>query len=162
MVDQVESRLQVSRRCGADRVVDTGDGAAMEELNVEGAVVVIEATGAPDPIKRAIDLSRYGGRVVLLASTRGETTVNFYEGVHLNGLVLLGAHSGVRPEVESRPGTWSWRDDGTAFLRLLAAGRLEVSPLVTHQLPGERAVEAYARRKAWDNEPIGVLLQWKQ
>jgi len=51
---------------------------------------------------------------------------------------------------------------GIGSLPPLAAGRLEVSPLVTHQPPGDRAVEGYARLKAWDNEPLGVLLQWKQ
>ena len=161
-VDRAPARLEISLRCGADRVVEADDGEAMAALVETGAPVVIEATGAPEPINTAIDIACYGGRVVLLASTRGDTTVNFYDGVHLKGLILHGAHNGARPRAESRPGVWSWRDDGSAVFELLRGRRLDVAPLITHRLPGERAADAYARLKAWDTEPLGVLLQWKQ
>ena len=160
-VDRAASRLEISRRCGADRVVAADDVEAMGALIEEGAPVVVEATGAPEPINTAIDMARYGGRVVLLASTRGETLVNFYQGVHMKGLTLHGAHSGARPQSESRPGSWSWRDDGTAVLDLMRGKRLDVLPLITDRLPAERAPEAYAQLKAWETGPLGVLLQWK-
>ena len=124
--------------------------------------MVIEATGAPEPINAALKMAAPAGRVVLLASTRGETQVNFYRDVHKKGLSVLGAHNGARPPLESRPGVWTWQEDAGAVLELLRYGRLEVAHLITHRLPGSEASAAYELLKQWDPGLLGVVLQWNQ
>jgi 2-desacetyl-2-hydroxyethyl bacteriochlorophyllide A dehydrogenase len=156
-VDPVESRLAQSRTCGADLALTPQQAQELEEL----PPVVIEATGAPDPINAAFQLARPGGRVVLLASTRGETQVNFYRDVHRKGLSVLGAHNSARPGQESRQGLWTWQDDCRAVLRLMELGRLGVGELITHRVRAREAIRAYGLLAAWDPGLLGVVLEWK-
>ena len=164
--DLIESRLKKSRECGADFALNPEDEAFQEELTRitagAGPQVVIESTGSPEPVNTAFKLAGRGGRIVLLASTRGETEkVNFYRDVHRKGLKILGAHNAIRPSQESSPGFWTSQDDGKLTLALLANERLMVDKLITHRFEGERAPEAYKLLMDWDENLLGVILSWK-
>ncbi len=158
-VDPVEGRLAHSLRSGADIALNP-EGEPFKGF-LEKPQVVIEATGAPEPINTALQLARPGGRVVLLASTRGETRVNFYRDVHRKGLVVLGAHNHARPGRQSIPGVWTWEEDCGAVLELLQRGRLQVGHLITHRVPAREAPRAYGLLKEWDPGLIGVVLEWR-
>src|SRR5205085_2151310 len=103
----------------------------------------------PDPVNDALRLAGEHGRVVLLASTRGETTTNFYRDVHKKGLTVLGAHASSRPAGESSPGYWTVAEDNRVAMRLLAGGRLQVGPLTSEVLPAEQAPRAYEWLASW-------------
>ncbi len=156
-VDPVASRLEQSLKCGADLALTPQQALELAEL----PPVVIEATGAPEPINSAFALAKPGGRVVLLASTRGETQVNFYRDVHRKGLTVLGAHNHARPGLESHAGVWTWMHDCRAVLRLMELGRLEVEDLITHRVPAREAARAYTLLREWDPGLLGVVLAWR-
>jgi len=123
--------------------------------------VVIEATGYPDAILGAMSVAGWMARVVLLGSTRGETErVNFYRDVHKKGLVLLGAHASSIPGSESHPGHWTWVANVQLILRLLAAGRLNVTDLITDRVAAENAPSVYAKIAAWQPSVLGAILNW--
>ncbi|MBI3912481.1 MAG: zinc-binding alcohol dehydrogenase [Armatimonadetes bacterium] len=129
----------------------------------DGPDVVIEATGRPEPVITALQMARPHGRVVLLASTRGVTDgVNFYTDVHCKGLQVIGAHTYARPARDSAPGWWTWRDDVTAFFRLVQTRRLDPRPLITDRIPAQYAPQAYHRLAQWDEKIMGVLFQWPE
>lgn len=146
-VDRDSQRLKFARAIGADAaLIADGDlpGAVMSHTSGDGAAVVIEATGTPQAILTAFGLARFGGRVVLLGSTRGETErVNFYADVHKKGLTVVGAHNSARPMKESAAGWWTERDDQRVALELLAHDRLAVERLITHRYRWHDAVAAY-------------------
>jgi threonine dehydrogenase-like Zn-dependent dehydrogenase len=126
-----------------------------------GAAVVIEATGNPNAILTALDCTRPFGRIVLLGSTRGETDhVNFYRDVHKKGLTLIGAHNSARPRHESSPGFWSEYDDQRVALELLARGRLNVQPYITHRFTWSQAPAAYEVLRSWTTSALGMTLDW--
>ena len=161
-IDTDASRLEVSRRSGADVLVDGADPERLQSLVRDldgGPAVVIEATGHPEPINTAFEIVRPHGRVVLLASTRGSTEVNFYTTVHMKGNVVYGAHNSARPE-SSRHGGWTLADDALAVLQLLRHGRLQVGHLVSHRFPAAQAADAYEGLRNWDPSMVGVLLDW--
>ncbi|MEE2657398.1 MAG: zinc-binding alcohol dehydrogenase [Candidatus Latescibacterota bacterium] len=163
-LDPDARRRGVSEKVGVDRVLDSSDKAAVRDLLADlggGADVVIEATGAPQPIPTAFHLARRGGRVVLLASTRGETeSVNFYREVHKKGLTLYGAHNSARPSADSQPSVWTWRRDAVAVLELMAHSRLDMTPLISHRFTATDATSAYALLADWDPSIVGVILDW--
>jgi L-iditol 2-dehydrogenase len=164
--DLIESRLELSRACGADLALNPQDEdlkAKLWELTGQDAAdVVLDATGLPQVIPDCLDLAGYRGRVVLLASTRGETErVNFYRDAHRKGLVIIGAHNSVRPRDESTPGYWTAQDDAQVVLRLMAAARLTVAPLTTDVLKAEEAPRAYDLLTHARDEHLGVLLDWR-
>ena len=124
--------------------------------------LVIDATGHPEAIPAAFDLARSGGRVLLLASTRGDTeAVNFYRDVHIKGLTVIGAHESTRPRLDSAPGWWTHQADENTALRLLAGGRLIVDPITTHRFAWHNAAAAYEMLARWEPGMMGTLLDWQ-
>jgi 2-desacetyl-2-hydroxyethyl bacteriochlorophyllide A dehydrogenase len=160
-VDLSDGRLEVAGKVGADEVLNPkGEGFDRRVAEINPAVV-IEATGHPDAVNTAFKLAGWRARVVLLASTRGETErVNFYRDVHKKGLHVIGAHNSVRPRQESSANFWTSRDDCELTLRLIASRRLVVAPLITHRLPGAEAAAAYQQLMEWDANLLGVVLRW--
>src|SRR5262249_28002878 len=88
-------RCALALECGADACLDPASPEAASSIQAatheRGLAVVIEATGIPEAVNQALDLTATHGRVVLLASTRGTTETNFYRDVHRKGLTLYGA-----------------------------------------------------------------------
>ncbi|MSS70909.1 MAG: zinc-binding alcohol dehydrogenase [Candidatus Latescibacteria bacterium] len=164
--DVDEGRLALSKRCGADHVIDVTQGNLEEQVKAltdgKGADVVIEATGSPEALVPAFQAAGWCARVALLASTRGETpSVNFYRDVHKKGLVVIGAHNSVRPERESTAGFWTLREDTETVLRLLAAGRLNVRDLTSVRLKAEEAPKGYQMVMERRRDVQGILLDWR-
>lgn len=165
IVDKDTRRLAFAAALGADAALPADEGvkgAAEEACGGEGPAVVFEATGHPEAVPTAFDLARFGGRVVLLGSTRGETeAVNFYRDVHKKGLTVLGAHESARPSQDSAPGWWTHKRDEETVLRLLAGGRLAVEPLTTHSFAWREAASAYEMLARWEPGMLGTLLRWQ-
>lgn len=164
--DLSDNRLQLATQVGADYTLNPEAEDLNDQLDSitgsKGLAVVIEATGHPPVVNTALQLADWHGRVVLLASTRGETErVNFYRDVHGKGLTVLGAHNSVRPRHESSPNFWTLRDDWELSLQLIAHHRVVVTPLITHRLAGTQAVEAYQLLMEWDQNLLGVVLNWE-
>ena len=163
--DLTDSRLEFSKNVGADYTLNPEDADFTKQLTNAARgnkpTVVIEATGHPDAINTALDVAGWGARVVLLASTRGETpSVNFYRDVHKKGLILYGAHNSIRPRQESSPNFWTSEDDSRLMLSLIAEKRFIVAPLISHRVPGNEAPKAYQLLIEWNPKLLGVVLQW--
>ncbi len=164
-IDKDADRLAFAELLSADAVLPAGEGlktALREQFRDEEPAVVFEATGHPEAIPAAFDLARFGGRVVLLGSTRGETeAVNFYRDVHKKGLTVLGAHESARPRHDSAPGWWTHQADQATALKLLAAGRVVVDPLTTHRFAWRDAAAAYDTLARWEPGMLGTILDWQ-
>ncbi len=163
--DLTDSRLELSKSIGADDTLNPEDIGFSERLASatmgKGPAVVIEATGHPDAISTTLAVAGWGARVVLLASTRGETpNVNFYRDVHKKGLILYGAHNSIRPRQESSSNFWTSEDDSRLMLSLIAQRRFIVAPMISHRVPGHDAPKAYQLLMEWNPGLLGVVLQW--
>jgi 2-desacetyl-2-hydroxyethyl bacteriochlorophyllide A dehydrogenase len=162
--DRVAGRRERAAACGADRVLDAADPAWRQQLwdatGGQGPPVVIEATGYPEAVGDAFQAAASFGRVVLLGSTRGASTVNFYRDVHRKGLTVVGAHILANAQQESRPGFWTWLDDGAAFMRLLQGGRIRLAPLVTTRVDWPELEGVYREVLAWNTDMLGIVVRW--
>lgn len=163
-VDTIASRLKISAKLGADYTINPTEVDAVKEVmrltDGRGADVVIEATGNPDAIPTALSMAGRLGRVVILGSPRGLSTVNFYTPIHTKGLIVIGAHSNVRPMFESMPHFWTYRDDRMLALKLMVRGKLKVKELISAKIPVEKAPEAYRLLMEKKEETLGVLLYY--
>ena len=163
--DLTDSRLERAKSMGADFVLNPEDANFSEQLSEathgDGPAVVIEATGHPDAITTALDVAGQDARMVLLASTRGETpSVNFYRDVHKKGLILYGAHNSIRPRQDSSPNFWTLEADSLLLLSLIAQKRFTVAPLISHRFLGKDAAKAYQLLMEWNPGLLGVVLKW--
>jgi 2-desacetyl-2-hydroxyethyl bacteriochlorophyllide A dehydrogenase len=127
LVDPVPARRDLAGVLGAAEVashptdlLDTDLGASFD--------VVFDCTGIAEVPAQAAQLVRAGGRVVLVGIAPEPGKID-YKSLVLREVSLIGTVGHVFDE------------DTRAAVALIATGRVEVAPMVTHRLPLERAVE---------------------
>jgi 2-desacetyl-2-hydroxyethyl bacteriochlorophyllide A dehydrogenase len=131
-VDSVEQRLDLAAQFGATPVHLT-EGNPKAEVRAAtggaGADVVIEAVGAPQAVDAAIGLARNAGTVSGIGVQVGKSEMNLGL-AWLKGLDLRLGQANVIAHVDR-------------VLALLESGKLDPTPLVTHHMKLDDAVEAY-------------------
>ncbi|HEX2392350.1 MAG TPA: alcohol dehydrogenase catalytic domain-containing protein [Solirubrobacterales bacterium] len=139
-IDSVPQRLEMAGRFGATPVHLTEQDPKAEVRGATGGLgadVVVDAVGDPAPLALAISLARDAGTI----SGIGAYSQRFEVPVGLAWLKSLDLRLGLANVIAHVD----------RVLALLAAGRLDPAPLVTHHMALDEASEAYAiydRREA--------------
>jgi 2-desacetyl-2-hydroxyethyl bacteriochlorophyllide A dehydrogenase len=145
-------RLERAGTCGVQKLFHVAQKALPEflgEPGPRGAELIIEASGAPEAIRDALQAAPKRGLVVLLGAPRRPLEVDPYFDLFHKGAALIGAHEGnVPPAVREA--------DGPLLLEWLRTARLQVAPLVTHRLPLAQALQAYEGLRDKRDEYLGV------
>jgi L-iditol 2-dehydrogenase len=131
VVDTRPDALERARRLGATQILDARD----EALYDIEADVAFEVTGAQPALDTLADVTRMGGKVVIV-------------GFHQGGIreLPLGAWNWMAYEIVNA----HFRDVGTIMrgmrqgMRLLTSGRIVLDDLVTHRFDLARVNEAFA------------------
>ncbi len=132
-IDTVVPRLEMAARFGAIPVHLTEEDpkrAVRAATGARGADVVVDAVGDPAPLELAISLARDAGTVSGIGAYagRGEVPIGL---AWLKGLTLRLGLANVIAHVDR-------------VLALIAAGRLDPAPLVSHHMKLDEAAAAYA------------------
>lgn len=128
----------------------------------EGVNVVIEVSGADIALDQALECTARMARVVLLGCTReNNRPTDYYHLVHYKGVKILGAHTFVRPEHDSRRGYWTYRDDCKSVLALISGERISPGRIIEEIYLPEQAPEVFKRLAEDPNFPIGVAFDWR-
>ena len=128
-----------------------------------GPNAVVEVTGSAMAMQQALEYIAWEGRISLLGCTRvSDVPVDFYKYVHRRGISLIGAHTFTRAKQESTPGRWTEHDDYRTFLKLVAAGKLQIRPLISEIVSPEAAHAVYARLAETKNPPLGIVFDWNK
>lgn len=172
-LDFDKSRLALARRFGAE-VVDLGAGAdavrAAEDFSRgigADAVIITASTSSSEPVHQAAHMCRKRGRIVLVGMTGLELSrADFYE-KELTFQVSCSYGPGrYDPNYEDRGQDypvgfvrWTEQRNFEAVLDMIADGRLDLAPLITHRFEIGEAVKAY--EVVSGSEPsLGVLLRY--
>jgi 2-desacetyl-2-hydroxyethyl bacteriochlorophyllide A dehydrogenase len=139
-VDSVPERLAMAESFGAEAVhLSEGDPRAAARVATEGRGVdlCIDAVGHPQALELALRITRKCGTVQATGvyAERCEVHMGL---LWIKALNLCGGHANVIGHVDT-------------VMELMASGQLDPSPLVTHHMALDDAVEAYAlydRREA--------------
>jgi 2-desacetyl-2-hydroxyethyl bacteriochlorophyllide A dehydrogenase len=139
-IDAVEQRLDAARGLGAQPVHLTEDdprAAIKAATEGRGVDLAIEAVGDPRALEMAIRLARPCGTVSVIGVYAERVEVHMGL-AWIKSLRMTMGQANVIAHLDP-------------VLEMLAAGRLDPSPLVSHHMPLEQAPEAYAlydRREA--------------
>lgn len=129
----------------------------------DGPNAVVEVTGSAAALQQALEYIAWEGRISLLGCTRiSDVPIDYYKYVHRRGISLIGSHTFTRPKQESAPGRWTEHDDYRAFLKLVAAGKMQTRPLISETVSPEAAHDVYARLAEMKNPPLGFVFDWTQ
>jgi L-iditol 2-dehydrogenase len=147
LVGTRRARLDLGQRLGADCVVDVHDEepvAAVRRITAGlGAEVVIEASGALDAPRQAVEMVKRGGKILFLA---------FYPAP-----VTFDLSSAIRDDVT----LYTTRGEGANAVRralsLAAQGRIRGRELVTHRFPLEEIQEGFRVVRERVGDPVKVV-----
>ena len=164
--DLSPARRDLSLKLGADRVFDPGEKnyveSVLEATNGQGINCVIEVTGFASALQEVLKYTARFGRVSLLGCSRiADATIDFYRFVHQRGVTLIGGNTTARPDFESHPGAWTHQDDHRVILKLLAAGKLKVRPLISEIVSPADANDVYQSIISSKDPPLGFAFDWK-
>lgn len=152
-VDLVEARLTVARRLGAALTIQAERedpvSILMDHTGGMGADLVVEAVGKAETIDTAVALARTGGEVALFGVPKQAT-------LSVNVDVLLRKNARLITSVEAQ-GERDLRSFRLA-VRMIADGRIDVAPLVSHVLPVEEAPTAFDLALTRRDGAVKVLL----
>ena len=124
---------------------------------------IVEVTGSAVALQQALAYVAREGRISLTGCTRiSDANIDFYKYVHHEGVKLIGAHTFVRPKVDSRPGYWTAQDDYRAMLAFMAAKKLKAQPIISEIVSPECAPAIYARLAEDKHPPLGIVFDWKK
>lgn len=156
-----ENRRQRAERFGADRALDPADddvSEAFREIAGDRADLSYELSGDPDALNDAVATTGFDGRV-LVGSWYGtkSATLDLGGRFHRDRIEIRSSQvSTIDPRLSGRWSrerrhdlTWEWLQ------------RLEVAPLLTHEVPLEDAGEAYELLEERPDEAIQVLLTYE-
>lgn len=135
-VDRVPERLAIARRLGADHLVDFSKVDPVQEImrltDGRGVDVAIEALGTQSTFEGALRVLHPGGTLSSLGVYSTDLTIP-YDAFAAG----LGDHTIVTTLC---PGG---KERMRRLMEVIASGRLDLEPLVTHRFKLDRIVEAY-------------------
>lgn len=119
-------RLQIGKRMGADVILDVSkdkvEEVILDETRGVGVDVVLDMVGRQSVLDQGLKLVRKGGRYSAFGLPDGRLSIDLNNGVIFKGVRLLGINGRIMFE------TW------VQVSNLLASGRLDISPVLTHKM----------------------------
>jgi len=162
-VDPVRARRETALQLGADRVLDPTTTSIAETIKTEtggrGADVCIEVSGAAPALSEAIRTVAYASRVVAMGFFQGEVQgLQLGQEFHHNRIELICSQiSGVAPASSHR---WSKLRLWQSAIRLQDEGRLNLIPLITHDVPFQGAPNLFERLDRGDPDILQSMLSF--
>ena len=173
-IDRDERRLALAESFGAETVnLNNGDDPVKRGIAFTGGrgidgVLITASTDSNDPVCQGARMSRKRGRLVLVGVSGLQLNrADFYE-KELSFQVSCSYGPGrYVPEYEEKghdypPGFVRWTEQRNfeAVLALMADGKIDVKPLISHRYPFDRALEAYDLLAGRQEPYLGIVLQY--
>ncbi|XP_011302932.1 sorbitol dehydrogenase [Fopius arisanus] len=152
ITDIVPGRLEIAKELGADMTL-LSKGLSEAQVVAEVHKLLggepertIDASGAESSIRTAIFATKSGGVAVLVGMGAPEVKIPL-----INALIR---------EVDIR-GVFRYANDYADALELVATGKVNVKPLITHHFHMEKTVEAFEAAKSPTSGAIKVMIHCK-
>jgi len=174
-IDLRSERVELARSLGADHGLD-GSQPIGEQLRVltnglgADCVIVAAAAKSSAPCELALDICRDRGRIVIV----GAVDLSFpWQEMYLKEIQLLMSRAygpgSYDPNYEKQGHDypisyvrWTEKRNMAEFLRLVADGRVDLQPLITHEFDLDDAPQAYRTVKDPASNSLGVVLRYPE
>ncbi|HEX5965958.1 MAG TPA: zinc-binding alcohol dehydrogenase, partial [Pyrinomonadaceae bacterium] len=174
-IDLRSDRVELARKLGVDHALD-GSVSIVEEVssitNGLGAdcVIVAAASKSSAPCKLALEICRDRGTIVIVGAVEMEFP---WSEMYMKEIKLLMSRAygpgSYDPDYEVRGHDypiayvrWTEKRNMEEFLRLVALGRVDLQPLITHEFNLEDAPQAYRTVMDGATGSLGVLLRYPE
>jgi len=172
-IDFDEKKLEMARQFGAETVsLSKGEnpveaGMAFSRGRGVDGVIITASTKSSDPVSQAARMCRKRGRIILVGVTGLELSrAEFYE-KELSFQVSCSYGPGRYDSNYEDKGQdypigfvrWTEQRNFEAILDMMAGGRLDVKPLISHRFSFDDALKAYETLSD-DKSALGIILQY--
>ena len=160
-IDLDDRRRTIAAEMGADLVVDPSDPGMQERvvafLDGRGADLVLETASVWTAVETALDVVRQDGTVVVVARHVDSPAFNPVGHPYMSKRFSLRASLGYRPN-DAR---WNRTNSMELTARLLAEGKLNIDPMITHEFRWNELPEVYAHLDRGDRDILGAVIRWQ-
>lgn len=172
-IDPDPEKIALAKEFGAEAVdLSSGEDPLARALSFSrgrgvDAVLITASTKSSEPVHQAAQMCRKRGRIVLVGVTGLELSrADFYE-KELTFQVSCSYGPGRYDPLYEAKGQdyplgfvrWTEQRNFEAVLDMMAAGRLDVAPLISHRFPIEEAEKAYELLVSGTNS-TGIMLDY--
>ena len=170
-IDVLDSRLEFSRICGADLIVNSAKENVIDKIKTftKGEMVstLIEASGFPPVEIEAIQYIAKGGELLLLGSPRGKfetDAVPFLLKMHVcsSDVTIKGAHEWRYPTAANPFVKHSIERNTRIIFDLMAEGRLIYKPLLTEVASPSDSFDVYNNLRNNKDRYMGIVFDWQK
>jgi len=172
-IDLDPRKLELARSFGAETVdLSAGeDPIRAAEVFARGrgvdGVIIAATTKSDEPVHQAALMCRKRGRIILVGVTGLKLSRDDFYKKEISFQVSCSYGPGRYDPAYEEGGQdyphayvrWTAQRNFEAVLDMMATGRLDVAPLITHRFPFERALEAYELIQS-EEFHLGVLLEY--
>lgn len=169
-IDINDSRIKTASKCGIIKTVNSSKPGWKEEIkrltNGEGVNTLIDATGISKVIAESLSVVKTYGETILLGSPRGsfETDAteifNHVHYIHRGSITFKGALEWRFPSYQTDFVKHSIERNSKIIMELIKNEKLNIQPLITHELRPEDAAQAYEGLKNEQESFLGVIFNW--
>jgi threonine dehydrogenase-like Zn-dependent dehydrogenase len=154
-IDVLPWRLEMSKRMGADVLIDAAQTDVVEEVRrITGgwmADVAIEAVGTQDTFLTALRLTRPAG----VLSSVGNYGMHGSLSLPLDAGAFMGGIGEKKIITTTAPGG---KERGRRLMHMIAHGKFDLSPLITHRFGLEKIEAAYAAVRGQSEQVCKVAI----
>src|SRR5581483_1130934 len=175
-LDLVADRAELAMRMGADATATSSQlfrDLCSEKSNGMGvdSVLITAETSSSEPVNLAGEIARDRGTVVAVGTVGMDLERKSYYGKELDFRVSRSYGPGRYDVAYEQKGRdypigyvrWTGTRNMSAFIELLASGKVDVKPLITHRFAIEEASEAYDLITGRKKEPfLGVVIEYPE
>lgn len=170
------AKVEIARRLGVDYVFSSEEdfkNGIERSTNGYGAdaVIITAATKSDGPVNTAVDIARYGGRVVLVgvADIHPQRNDMWHKEVEI--IVSKAGGPGILDPLYENKGIdypighvrWTENRNLKEFLRLVEEGKVDINSLISHKFKIEEAGAVYKDMLDGKGGPyIGVILDYPE
>lgn len=170
--DFLDDRLTLAASAGITTINAAEDVVSAVKSASDGqgadAVLIVAATDSAEPITQALDMIRFGGRIVMVGVTKMEVDRTKFFAKEAEFVISRAAGPGRYDASYEHDGVdlpypyvrWSEGRNLREFIRMISEKRVRVDDLVSHELPVEQAADAYEQILDRPKETLGVLLKY--
>lgn len=172
--DLLPERLALAGQLGAEKTILVGQEdpvkAVLRHTGGMGAdaVIVCAATSSSEPINQAFQMLRERGRVVIAGAVGMELEREDFYAKELDLLISRSYGPGRYDPMYEEKGMdypigyvrWTENRNMAEFVRLLSEGKVNVTPLISAEVPLEEAPQAYRMLLDTEETPLGIVLTY--
>lgn len=160
-IDTDEQRLAIARQLGADLALRPTEPDFHQRVrdfcHGDGADLVIEAASVWPAIQTSMEIAANRGRVVVVARHTDGPTFSPVGDPFLQKEIALLVSYGHPPDGQR----WDRQRSFALTLELLAKGRLNIAPMITHRFPWHELPQVYQRLDGGERDLVGIVLDWQ-